>query len=237
MRYGLVVPAAGGGRRLGGPVPKQYQTVAGRSMLEHSLHPFLGDADCIRICVVVSVGNSQWPAIAARLANSRVGSAPGGAERVDSVRNGLAALAQYLEPDDWVLVHDAARPCVSRAEIDALKSACAGHAVGGLLATPLADTLKRAQHAVGQSAAVVAATLDRDGLWRALTPQMFRYRLLQQALAPAALRGRTPTDEAQAIEWLGQVPLLVPGSTLNLKVTTNDDLALAEALLAARIQG
>jgi 2-C-methyl-D-erythritol 4-phosphate cytidylyltransferase len=233
VRYGLVVPAAGSGRRLGTAIPKQYQEIAGRTLLEYSLRPFLADVECMQICVAVAADDARWPALRARLANSRVVSVLGGAERVHSVRAGLEALAHDLQPNDWVLVHDAARPCVTRAEIDALKAELTEHPVGGLLAVPLADTLKRAQGA----AEAVAETVSREGLWRALTPQMFRCGLLCKALDAAIAAGRMPTDEAQAVEWLDLQPALVRGSSLNIKVTTPEDLQLAAALLAGRAAG
>jgi 2-C-methyl-D-erythritol 4-phosphate cytidylyltransferase len=145
------------------------------------------------------------------------------------VLSGLEALADRAAADDWVLVHDAARPCLSTAEIEALFSEIGDDPVGGLLALPLADTLKRAddEHRV-------AATVPRAGLWRALTPQMFRYGLLREALAAAVAAGVAVTDEAAAMERAGHRPALVAGSGANLKVTTPEDLALAEAVLRAR---
>jgi 2-C-methyl-D-erythritol 2,4-cyclodiphosphate synthase len=145
--------------------------------------------------------------------------------RCDSVRNALDAITD--EDDAWVLVHDAARPCVTRAEIDALLEGCAADLVGGLLAVPVADTLKRADEAQR-----VLKSPPREGLWRALTPQMFRLGVLRRALRAAHEAGREPTDEAQAVEWLGESPRLVAGNAANLKITTAADLALAAALLA-----
>jgi 2-C-methyl-D-erythritol 4-phosphate cytidylyltransferase len=152
--------------------------------------------------------------------------AAGGQERSHSVRNGLAALADHADPDHWVLVHDAARPCLPRQDLDRLLSELGPHPVGGLLATPAADTLKRAD-----SSRDVQQTVDRAGLWRALTPQMFRYGRLCEALDRAHAAGRIPTDEAQAIEWLGDRPQLVEGAAANLKITSAADLAIAAALL------
>jgi 2-C-methyl-D-erythritol 4-phosphate cytidylyltransferase len=235
MRYGLVVPAAGSGRRLPGALPKQYQLLAGRAVLEHALRPFLADPDCTAICVAVSRGDAEWPALAMRLGNSRVTAVIGGLERAHSVRLGLEGLEHHLQPNDWVMVHDAARPCVTCAEIDALKGAVGTHAIGGILALPLADTLKRAGADTAQNApASIEATVPREWLWRALTPQMFRFAVLEAALDAALESERLPTDEAQAVEWLGHHPLLVPGSTENLKITTPADLAVAEALLMRR---
>jgi 2-C-methyl-D-erythritol 4-phosphate cytidylyltransferase len=185
----------------------------------------------------------------------------GGAERSESVRNALAALNRRAGKDDWVLVHDAARPCLSGADLNRLIEQVGAHTVGGILAQPVADTLKRAQRASGGLAAVgpnaqttaatdtrttagdvsqsgaaasIDQTVERAGLWRAGTPQMFRYAPLLNALESALAAGRFPTDEAQALEWLGEHPLLVEGSAANLKVTTADDLALAASLLAGR---
>jgi 2-C-methyl-D-erythritol 4-phosphate cytidylyltransferase len=148
------------------------------------------------------------------------------------VRNALRALATRVRDDDWIMVHDAARPCFSVADLSLLKKALAAHEVGGLLAMPLADTLKRAANAADPPAA--EATIDRTSLWRAATPQVFRFGHLSRALDAALAAGKTPTDEAQAIEWLGFRPRLVAGRPDNIKVTTADDLALAAAILAQR---
>jgi 2-C-methyl-D-erythritol 4-phosphate cytidylyltransferase len=155
-------------------------------------------------------------------------STTGGADRSHSVRNGLAALSGRAAADDWVLVHDAARPCVSRQDVDRLLERVQSHAVGGILAAPAADTLKRA----GESKEIIQ-TIDRTSLWRALTPQMFRYGRLCEALDRVHADGRSPTDEAQALEWIGERPIVVEGSTTNLKITTADDLVIAAALMAA----
>jgi 2-C-methyl-D-erythritol 4-phosphate cytidylyltransferase len=158
----------------------------------------------------------------------KVTTTPGGGERSHSVRNGLAALAGRAAADDWVLVHDAARPCVARQDVDRLLDRVQSHAVGGILAAPAADTLKR----TGENKEIIQ-TVDRTSLWRALTPQMFRYGRLCEALDKAHGEGRTPTDESQALESLGERPLVVEGSTTNLKITSADDLVIAVALLAA----
>ena len=228
MRYWVVVPAAGSGRRFGGELPKQYVPIAGRPAIQWSLQLFLADPRCQGIVVVVAADDSYWPAIAASVGSGRLTATGGGAERCDSVLCGLAAL-QSAADDDWVLVHDAARPCLSRAELDALLCAVATHPAGGLLALPIADTIKRADTA-GQ----VEATLPRERLWRALTPQMFRRGPLTAALQAARSSGLTPTDEAQALELQGASPRLVEGSMQNIKVTTQADLAFAEAVLRSR---
>jgi 2-C-methyl-D-erythritol 4-phosphate cytidylyltransferase len=191
-------------------------------VIEWALALFLTDPRCAGAVVALAQDDPYWAAIAP----PTVIVAPGGQERSDSVRNGLAALADRANRDDWVLVHDAARPCLSRQDLDRLLSELDGHPVGGLLATPAADTLKRAD-----ASRDVQQTVDRAGLWRALTPQMFRYGRLCEALDRAHATGRMPTDEAQAIEWLGDRPKLVEGAAANLKITSAADLAIAAALL------
>lgn len=222
MRYWLVMPAAGIGRRFGAERPKQYTELRGRTVIEWALRPFLRDPKCAGAVVALAPEDPYWGAIAP----PGVLTAPGGAERSHSVRNALAALGGRAQADDWVLVHDAARPCLPARDLDSLLRRLEGHPVGGLLAAPAADTLKRADTALQ-----VVETVDRAGLWRALTPQMFRYGRLCEALERAHEAGRLPTDEAQAIEWLGLAPALVEGSAANIKITSGADLALATALL------
>lgn len=233
MRYALVVPAAGSGRRFGATVlRKQYEPLAGLTVIEHALAPFLADARCHRILVAIAADDAAWPQVAARCelrAACPIGAVTGGAERASSVHRALAALQGSVDDDEWVLVHDAARPCLSRAEIDALIAAALPHPVGGLLAVPVADTLKRGMP--GGAGVQVERTESREGLWRALTPQMFRLGPLARALDAARSAQRQPTDEAQAMEWQGHAPLLVPGDVRNIKITTPADLAFAEALL------
>jgi 2-C-methyl-D-erythritol 4-phosphate cytidylyltransferase len=230
MRYFLVIPAAGSGRRFSSQVPKQYAALAGSTVMEHALASFEADPDCAGIVVAVAADDALWPAVAARRPRL-VETTEGGEQRAHSVRNALRALAGRARDDDWIMVHDAARPCFCAADLAVLKRDLESHKVGGLLAIPLADTLKRAGDATPPE---VAATLDRSGLWRAATPQMFRFGALLSALDAALAAGRIPTDEAQAIEWAGFKPRLVTGRADNIKVTTADDLALATALLTLR---
>ena len=262
MRYWLVMPAAGAGRRFGGRhiggrhsgervPPKQYATLKGRTVIEWALTPFLTDRRCAGAVIALAPGDAWWPKVAERIAAVTV--APGGAQRSESVRNALAALNRRANKEDWVLVHDAARPCLSSADLNLLIERVCEHAVGGILAQPVADTLKRSVSsgplptstpgAAGATAAdsvqpgtvpAIDTTIDRSALWRAGTPQMFRYGALCDALDRAIAAGRHPTDESQALEWVGEHPLLVEGSAANIKVTTADDLALAESLLAGR---
>ena len=224
-RLWFVVPAAGASLRMGAARPKQYLELRGRTVLEWSLAPFLADPRFAGGAVAIAADDPYWSGLPAAV-RERVTAVTGGRDRCDSVLAGLRALADAAA-DDWVLVHDAARPCLPRADLDRLVEACWQDSVGGLLAAPLADTLKRA--ADGR----VERTLERDGLWRALTPQMFRRRPLEQALVAAIAAGERPGDEATALERLGERPLLVAGSSLNIKITRPADLAFASAGLAA----
>jgi 2-C-methyl-D-erythritol 4-phosphate cytidylyltransferase len=318
MRYWLVMPAAGAGTRFGGRqsgerIPKQYASLRGRTVIEWALAPFLADGRCSGAAVALAAGDTWWPKVAERIPAVTV--CQGGAERSESVRNALLALNRRAGKEDWVLVHDAARPCLSSADLDRLLAQVDAHPVGGILALPVADTLKRAvrfdvlpsaaapaaavpatpaaaspgaaalkatpaeataaapagwlasaspsvpamgaskgaaassqsapamgapkgaaasKSAEASGAPAIEVTVDRAGLWRASTPQMFRFGLLLTALESALAAKRFPTDESQALEWQGHQPLLVEGSTANIKVTTAADLALAESLLAAR---
>jgi 2-C-methyl-D-erythritol 4-phosphate cytidylyltransferase len=219
------MPAAGIGRRFGTDRPKQYAPLCGRTVIEWALEPFLTDPRCAGAVVTLAQDDPYWTAVAP----PNVLVAAGGQERSHSVRNGLTELATRGDRDDWVLVHDAARPCLLRQDLDRLLSELATHPLGGLLATPAADTLKRCD-----ASREVQQTVDRAGLWRALTPQMFRYGRLCEALDQAHASGRIPTDEAQAIEWLGDRPRIVEGAAANLKITSAADLAIAAALLKER---
>lgn len=232
MRYHLVLPAAGAGRRFAAALPKQYLALADATVIERALRPFEEDADCIGIVVAISPEDRWWPAVAARRPRA-VLTAPGGEHRAQSVCHALRVLSTQARDDDWVMVHDAARPCFTHVDLARLKAELASHPVGGLLAVPLADTLKRALEP-GSTVTHVDVTLDRDGLWRAATPQVFRLGVLRHALEAALASGRVPTDEAQAVEWAGQRPRLVAGRADNIKVTSADDLTLAAAILAAR---
>ena len=245
MRYWLVMPAAGVGRRFGTSKPKQYAELQGRTVIEWALEPFLADPSCIGVVVALAADDPYWGEIADRLAK-RPGRTPelifarGGVERSHSVRKGLATLGTRATSDDWVLVHDAARPCLTSNDLQHLLDRLNSHRVGGLLATPAADTLKRATRVAPQSTGTspeVEQTVDRAGLWRALTPQMFRYEMLCNALDSALASNRLPTDEAQAVEWIGERAVLVQGSATNIKITSADDLVLAAALLAASPAG
>jgi 2-C-methyl-D-erythritol 4-phosphate cytidylyltransferase len=230
MRYFVVIPAAGSGRRFLSSLPKQYAALGAATVIEHALAPFESDPDCAGIVVAVAADDALWPAIAAR--RSRLlESVEGGAARAQSVRNALRVLVARVRDDDWIMVHDAARPCFSAADLAMLKRELAPHAVGGELAVPLADTLKRA----GETGTPHSeSTIDRADLWRAATPQVFRFGILLRALDAALAAQRIPTDEAQAIEWAGHKPRLIAGRADNIKVTTAEDLGLAAAILSLR---
>lgn len=226
-RIWFVVPAAGASRRLGGAVPKQYLRIGGRTVLEHTLGALLAHPAIDGGAVAIAPGDPNWFDLPDSL-RARVTVTGGGQERVDSVLSGLEALDRAAA-DDWVLVHDAARPCLAAVDLSRLIDACADDAVGGLLALPVADTLKRDDGA-GRS----AQTVPRERLWRAQTPQMFRCGQLTTALQQAIAAGETPGDEAAAIERLGCKPLLVEGSPLNIKITHPSDLEFAASVLAKR---
>ena len=236
MRYWLVMPAAGSGSRFGADGPKQYAPLEGRTVIEWALTPFLADPRCAHIVVALARDDTGWVQVAARLhgaGTSAVTAIGGGEQRSQSVRLALAGLEGRAGPDDWVLVHDAARPCLDAHDLERLLGELGTHPLGGILAIPVTDTLNRAQGGEGTGSGV-AHTVERSGLWRALTPQMFRYRRLCAALDQAHAGGRFPSDETQALEWLGEHPALIKGAATNLKITTGEDLVLAAAVLRAR---
>lgn len=221
-----LIPAAGQGSRMGEVLPKQYLAVAGRPLLHHAVAVLAASPRIHRVVVVLSPDDQHWAGLPQAWAHGRVEAVPvGGATRALSVANGLAHLASEARDDDWALVHDAARPCLTPNSLDALIDAVGDDAAGGLLAQPVADTLKR-----GDRTGRVVETVPREGLWRAQTPQLFRFALLRRALTARP----DATDEAQAVEALGEHPRLVPGDADNFKVTYPEDLALAERILAAR---
>lgn len=223
-----LIPAAGTGSRMGDGRPKQYLPLLGRPLLAWPIEALASHPRIDAIYVVLAQQDQwfdrfEWPVGGKRLRAERVGAET----RAQSVARGLDAIAPEVGAEDWVLVHDAARPCLSTALLDRLISSVIDDAVGGLLATRVADTLKR-----GDADSRAVATELRDGLWQAQTPQMFRRALLQRALA--AVDPRIATDEARAVEQLGMKPLLVESSAENIKVTVPEDLKLAEAILRGR---
>lgn len=217
--FWAVIPAAGVGSRMRADRPKQYLTLAGRTILEHTLACFLNHPGLKGVVVSLAEDDPFWPELPCSR-EPRIHRAPGGSERADSVFNALLRLVELgAAEDDWVLVHDAARPNLARSDLDNLLAVLAEDPVGGLLAVPARDTLKRA----GPDGRV-RETVDRSVIWQAYTPQMFRLAPLQRALAEARVAGVAVTDEASAMEWAGQAPRLVEGRADNLKITRPEDL-------------
>jgi 2-C-methyl-D-erythritol 4-phosphate cytidylyltransferase len=233
-RLFALIPCAGTGSRSGAPMPKQYQMIGRHPMLHFSLAAFDACSEFSQTLVVLAPDDTHFDArrfAGLRFAVKRCG----GATRQASVFNGLHALAEFGARDgDWVLVHDAARPGLTQAMIRMLVAELKDDAIGGILALPVADTLKRIEaEGVLHDEGRVARTESRDGLWQAQTPQMFRLGMLRDAIARAQQDGHDLTDEASAIEWLGASPRLIQGSLRNFKVTYPEDFALATAMLGA----
>jgi len=215
-----VVPAAGVGKRMGADIPKQYLHVLGKPVLQHTLERLLSVEALSAVVVALGLEDGFWPDLPFA-DNPRILSADGGKERADSVLSSLNRLEGLAAADDWVLVHDAARLCITRSDVLKLIKVLEHDPVGGILALPSSDTLK------GVADGIIVDTVDRNHVWRALTPQMFRYGALKEALASAAELGLTVTDEASALELKGQTPRIVEGRPDNLKITRPEDLALA----------
>ena len=220
-RVWAVVPAAGSGSRMGDDCPKQYLDLDGTPVLQRSLDALLALPALEAVAVAIAADDPRWASLPAA-SYPRVLVTTGGAERSDSVLSGLEALADRAAHSDWVLVHDAARPCVARVDLERLLDTLREDPVGGLLALPVSETVKRADDEQR-----VAETVARDGLWLAQTPQMFRYGMLRAALILCRDSGHSVTDEASAMEQAGHRPRLVPGNPGNIKITYPGDLALA----------
>lgn len=220
INYWGIVPAAGMGKRMGAAVPKQYLELGGKPIIQHTLERLLSVSQFESIVVAVSQDDRYWPELPAAHAH-RVHTTLGGKERADSVLAALHYLEERAAPLDWVLVHDAARPLVARADIRLLIETLQDDSIGGLLALPVHDTLKAVE------GGRIVETIDRSRIWRALTPQMFRYGALKAALRQAAERGAQVTDEASALELQGKRPRIVEGRADNIKITRAEDLALA----------
>ena len=228
VRHWALVPAAGVGKRMGSVVPKQYLLLAGQPVIAHALATLLAHPRIAGAAVAISAEDEWWPTVELNTTKPLL-AVTGGAERCHSVLNGLETLHKWATPNDWVLVHDAARPCLTTEDLDRLLAELADDPIGGLLAIPVRDTLKQAD-----AAGRVAATVDRSRLWHALTPQMFRLGMLHEALSAALARGLLVTDEAAAMEAAGYAPRLIEGRADNLKITRQEDLALAEFYLTRR---
>lgn len=224
-KYWAVIPAAGVGRRMQADRPKQYLELHGKTVLEHTLGIFLDHPRIEGVVVALTQGDPYWPALG--LGHPGLVTVEGGEERCHSVLNALEWLRQTAHESDWVMVHDAARPCLRHGDIDRLMGQLADHPVGGLLGVPVADTLKRTG-----ADDVVTETVPREHLWRALTPQMFRLGALHRALSDALQKGWLVTDDASAMELAGMAPKMIEGHGDNIKITRPADLSLAERYLA-----
>ena len=221
INFWAVVPAAGVGKRMNADRPKQYLELAGKTVIEHTLLRLLSAEVFTAVAVAISEEDPYWPDLDVS-AHKKIITAAGGKERADSVLSALKAIRTVASDDDWVLVHDAARPCITTIDIHHLIDSLKTDEIGGILALSSHDTLKSVQ---GDN--IIVGTLDRSHIWRALTPQMFRYGLLKNALE-AAEGNAAITDEASALELQGMQPKIVEGRPDNIKITRPEDLALAQ---------
>ncbi|MFZ5580422.1 MAG: 2-C-methyl-D-erythritol 4-phosphate cytidylyltransferase [Pseudomonadota bacterium] len=227
-RSWVIIPAAGIGSRMSADRPKQYLKLGSRTVLECALACFAHDHRFSGVVLAIAMDDPWWPSLVLD-ASVPVHVVPGGSERAESVSHALDLLAALGEPEDWVLVHDAARPLLAREDLDRLIAVLEHDEVGGLLAAPVRDTMKRAD-----AEGCVARTEPREGLWHALTPQMFRLGMLRDSLRRAREAGLAVTDEASAIEYVGLRPKLVEGRADNIKITRSEDLDLAAFHIARR---
>lgn len=217
----VIIPAAGVGKRMKTDIPKQYLSLNDKPVIEHTLAVFNDCKSVTQVIVAISKEDEYWQSVNSEITKS-VHKVDGGKERCDSVLNGLKYLKDKAEPDDWVLVHDAARPCLRNDDLSLLLEKVKDHEVGGILATQVRDTMKRST-----DNNMIKETVERDNLWHALTPQMFRYKILNASIESALNQGKTITDEASAVELSGYQPVLIEGHADNLKITRPEDLALA----------
>ncbi|HKK15319.1 MAG TPA: 2-C-methyl-D-erythritol 4-phosphate cytidylyltransferase [Gammaproteobacteria bacterium] len=228
-RFWAVIPAAGAGTRMQADRPKQYLQVGEKTLIEYSLNAFCRHNRISGVIVALSDDDNYWPQLPVAR-HEKITTTPGGKERCHSVLNCLEVLGGIAASDDWVLVHDAARPCLCGEDISLLIDRLCTDPVGGLLALPVRDTMKRASGDYR-----VTETVNRKGLWHALTPQMFRLQALVEALHAALEKQQLVTDESQAMELSGHHPQLIQGNPHNIKVTHKDDLSLAEMYLARMV--
>ena len=229
-QYSVVVPAAGIGKRMQKDCPKQYLRIAGKTIIEHTLTNLLEHNQVKQVIVVLNPNDKLFAELPiANHANIKV--VVGGQERCDSV---LAGLNYLPDDEEWVVVHDAARPCLTKTDLTALLQLAEQGNSGGILATPVRDTMKRAVNIKMNSQNIIKKTESRENLWHALTPQFFKLALLKKALHTANNQNVVITDEASAIEFLGEEVILVPGSASNIKITQPEDLLLAEFYLTQK---
>ena len=223
----VVIPAAGSGQRMQATLPKQYLPLNGQTIIEHTLDIFLNSQDVKSILVCLAEEDQIWSSLPCA-SHPKIHTTAGGSSRAISVLKGLNALSETANDQDWVLVHDAARPCLPSAILQSMIEQLKSDEVGGILAIPAKDTLKQSYT---DKPSKIKKTLDRSLIWQAQTPQMFRYKLLKDALSQAIESNIDITDESSALEWAGYQPCLVEGDARNIKVTTPDDLVFAEFLL------
>lgn len=225
LRYWAIVPAAGKGARMGAALPKQYLKINDQTILEHTLTRLSQVPQLAGIYLALSAGDQHWRSLSLRQ-YPHLNFVEGGSERCDSVLNSLLELQHDAHEDDWVLVHDAARPCIAVESVTSLINQLQGNEVGGILGVPVSDTLKQVDQDFN-----IQCTVDRRVLWQAQTPQMFRYGLLLRCLQQSLKDGKAITDEASALEACGYQPLIVQGRSDNIKITRPEDLAVATIIL------
>ena len=226
MRIWAVIPAAGVGKRFSSDIPKQYLPLSGIPVLLHSINKLLKFGGFEEILVTLNPADTFWQKL--NFTHPKVKTIHGGFERCNSVNSALEDLSDRAENADWVLVHDAVRPCISDSDLKKITDIVHDEDVGGLLACPILDTIKEVDENLD-----VQKTIPREKLWSAMTPQIFRYELLKQALEAALVAGRSVTDEASAIESIGLTPRIVQGDKTNIKVTHSTDMVLAESIINA----
>ncbi len=225
----VVIPAAGVGKRMQSDIPKQYLKINDLTILQHTLNCFSHHTDIEGIVIALQEEDPYWNGAKIDIPSKKLYTVEGGNERSDSVLNALEylSLVEQLPDQTWVMVHDAARPCLQQTDIDALLQIRHQKNIGGILASPVKDTMKRAV----ENSSEISKTEDRTGLWHALTPQLFRLGELRRAIKYCMEKGIVITDEASALEAQGESPLLVEGSSNNIKITQAEDLAFAQYLL------
>ena len=224
-KYWVIIPAAGTGQRMGGAIPKQYVSVCGKTVIEHTIDNFIDRKEIESICVSISKSDKYWSTLPISK-NKKIITTVGGSERYQSVYNGLSAIKDEADNDDWVLVHDAVRPCLTKSVIDRLITEISSDVVGGILALPCTETMKRINNSNE-----VEETINRQTAWRAQTPQMFKYKKLLLAIEKVIDENIFITDEAMAMEFSNYKPVVILGDENNIKITHKIDLKQLELFL------
>lgn len=220
-----VIPAAGIGERVGASIPKQYLKIAGKTILAHAIDPFVKNRRIAGITIALHPHDEYFDALSIKSSSDKIQVMEGGETRAHSVLNALNSIVARMNHGDYVLVHDAARPCLTTHDLNKLIDVCMNHEIGGIIGSRVSDTIK---HVEDNN---IIATINREHVWRAYTPQMFKYDLLRNAIESALKNNVCITDEASAIEYLGHQSCMVEGDASNIKVTTAEDIALAEIYL------